>query len=141
MPSACCLLLERSEPTRRETKAEREAWTAHIENRTGGRAVPRPSKYGAVRTEGYASKHEAEVARNLRLLASRGKIRNFQEQVRIELVPGKGKLRPIVYVADFVYYGLCGIRHVVDAKGFRTDVYRLKKRLAALLLGITIEEV
>jgi hypothetical protein len=56
------------------------------------------------------------------------------------LVPGDGKLRPIIYIADFYYTDLDGTPHVVDAKGFKTQVYRLKKRMAALLLNITIEE-
>jgi len=42
---------------------------------------------------------------------------------------------------DFYYCDLDGTPHIVDAKGFKTAVYRLKKRLAALLLHVTIEEV
>lgn len=30
---------------------------------------------------------------------------------------------------------------LLDAKGFKTQMYRLKKRMAAVLLRITIEEV
>ena len=33
-----------------------------------------------------------------------------------------------------------GKRRVFDAKGYKTQIYRLKKRMAALLLGIEIEE-
>jgi hypothetical protein len=94
-----------------------------------------------VRSNGYASKHEAAAAVNYQALARAGKIKDYQEQMRITLVPGDGKLRPVVYVADFYYVDLDGTPHVVDAKGYKTAIYRLKKRLAALLLGITIEEV
>jgi hypothetical protein len=57
------------------------------------------------------------------------------------LVPGDGKLRPVIYVADFTYLDQNDQLHVVDAKGFKTPIYRLKKRMAALLLHIKIEEV
>jgi len=121
----------------RERRGEREAWTAFVE----GCTAPKTNKYGAERKNGYASKHEAEAAAKYQLLASRGMIREYKEQARIVLVPGNGKLRPIVYVADFWYLDMDGKLHVVDAKGFKTPVYRLKKRLAALLLGFEIEEV
>jgi hypothetical protein len=120
---------------RRETKSEREAWTRYVD---GGEA--KVNKYSAERTGRYASKHEAIVAAQLAALERAGKIRELREQVRIVLVPGDGKLRPVVYVADFTYMDENGY-HVADAKGFKTPVYRLKKRLASLLLGISIEEV
>jgi len=120
---------------RRESKSEREAWTAHIEGRE-----ERVSKYGNERGK-YASKREAEHATKLWALESRGLIRDLREQVRITLVPSNGKLRAITYVADFEYYDLNGKRHIVDAKGFKTQVYRLKKKMAQLLLGLEIEEV
>lgn len=121
----------------RESHSERAAWTAFVE---GGEAA-KPSKYGNERKNGYASIHEANEAAKYQLLASRGKIKDYEEQKRITLVPGNGKLRPIIYVADFYYVDLDGTPHIVDAKGFKTQVYRLKKRMAALILHIEIEEV
>ena len=120
----------------RERRGEREAWTAYFEGREA-----KTNKYGAERKNGYASIHEADAAVNFQALARSGKIKNYEEQKRIILVPGDGKLRPVVYIADFYYTDLDGMPHVVDAKGFKTQVYRLKKRLAALLLHIEIEEV
>jgi hypothetical protein len=120
---------------RRESTAERAAWTRYVD---GGEA--KVNKYSAERTGKYASRHEAEVAASLAALERAGKIKELREQVRIVLVPQNGKLRAVVYVADFTYQDENGL-HVLDAKGFKTPVYRLKKRLAALLLGITIEEV
>lgn len=117
--------------------SQRAAWTAFVE----GNGAAKPSKYGNERTRGYASKREADYAAKMQALASRGLIKDYEEQKRITLVPGNGKLRPIVYVADFYYVDLDGEPHVLDAKGFKTAVYRLKKRLAALLLHIEIEEV
>lgn len=122
---------------RRETTAEREAWTAHIE----GTQAARPSKYGNERAGKYASKHEAEVAANLAALESRGIVSNLREQVSYTLVAGQGKIRPIIYRADFVYER-GGKTVVADAKGYAKDkVYRLKKKLMLLLHGIAIEEL
>jgi len=118
---------------RRESKAERAAWTEFVQ---GADSDPKANKYGAVRKNGYASKHEADAAAKYQLLASRGIIREYQEQFRITLVPGNGKLRPVVYVADFKYIDDDGL-HIVDTKSVFTaklPVYRLKKRLAALIL-------
>lgn len=123
---------------RRETAAEREAWTAHVE----GTAVARENKYGAVRSGKYASKHEAEVAANLAALASCGEITHLREQVSYTLVEGRGKIRPIRYVADFTYIDADLTTHVCDAKGYaKNPVYRLKKKLLLLLHGLTIEEL
>jgi len=122
---------------RRETQAERAAWTEFVD----GTKPEKGNKYGARREGKYASKHEAAVALKLQALERAGQIRLLHEQVRITVVPGNGRLRPVVYVADFSYFDADGHRHYLDAKGFKTPVYRLKKRLAALLLGIEIEEV
>ena len=124
---------------RRESKSEREAWTRYID---GGEA--KVNKYSAERTGKYASRHEAEAASKYAALARAGIITELEEQVRIVLVPGDGKLRPVVYVADFRYRDDQGNLHVVDAKSSYTakmPVYRLKKRLLKLLHGVDIEEV
>jgi len=121
---------------RRETRSERDAWTKHFD---GGQV--KENKYGNERRGKYASIHEADAATKYAALASRGLITELKEQDRIVLVPGDGKLRPIVYVADFTYRDEFNIKHIVDAKGYKTQVYRLKKRLAALLLDLVIEEV
>lgn len=42
----------------------------------------------------------------------------------------KGKMvRPIKYIADFLVKYSDGREEVVDVKGMRTDVYKLKKKL------------
>lgn len=49
-------------------------------------------------------------------------------------------IRPSYYIADFVY--TCGGEEVVeDAKGVKTAVYQLKKKLMADRYGILIQEV
>ncbi|KAA6459664.1 DUF1064 domain-containing protein [Acidobacteria bacterium AB60] len=128
---------------RRETAAERKAWTEHIE---GKEAAPCRSKYGNKRVEfngkTYPSQREANVAAQLQMLASRGLITDIQEQVGFTLVEGNGKIRAIRYIADFVYADDSGTRHIIDVKGFTKDkVYRLKKKLMKLMLGLDIEEL
>ena len=110
------------------------------------------SKYRAVRTNGYASKKEARVAADLRLLERAGKVKDIREQISFDLLPAAPELgfkQPLRYVADFVYEELehnCEWesrwnRVVADAKGFKTPVYKLKKRMMLQLLGIEIREL
>lgn len=107
------------------------------------------SKYGNVRTElggiTFDSKREAARWADLSLLERLGKIRDLRRQVTFVLIPscegpdGK-RLRAVKYIADFTYRDQRGF-HVEDAKGVRTDVYRLKKRLMWHVHQIDIEEV
>lgn len=100
------------------------------------------SKYHAVRTNGYASKKEARVAGELALLHRAGKILDLKEQVPFELVPGRNGVRGIKYVADFTWVDAeSGLPHIGDAKGMKTPVYALKKKLLYLLCGLTVEEL
>lgn len=110
------------------------------------RKSPKPNKYHAQRTSGYASSHEANRAFELHALADKGEITDLHEQFPFELIPEQtdatGKaVRPCFYYADFVYTDKDGHTVVEDAKGFRTDVYKLKKKLMLLRYGITIKEV
>jgi hypothetical protein len=130
-------------------KEDRQAWTDFVLRGQKAQGAidailskpDAPSKYHNERAGKYASRHEADVATKLNALASCGKILELREQVRIVLVEGKPGIPAVTYIADFTYFDLDGKYHVLDAKGFKTQVYRLKKRLAALLLGIEIEEV
>ena len=88
----------------------------------------------------FASRKEAGRYCELRLLERAGQIRDLQTQVPFELIPKTRYGRAVRYVADFVYWE--GDRKIVeDAKGVRTPVYKLKKRLMAELLSIEITEV
>lgn len=104
-------------------------------------------KYGAEPTRGYASKRELNRAIELHLLQQQGVIRDLVEQPRYQLIPahnmeGTHKMeRAIYYVADFAYTDVESGRTVVeDVKGFRTPVYRLKRRLMKQLYGIEVVE-
>lgn len=81
----------------------------------------------------YDSKKEAKRGQELEYLNKIGVIKNLERQVKFELQPaytnnqGK-KIRPITYIADFVYEKN-GKKIVEDTKGFRTDKYRIKKKI------------
>jgi len=66
-------------------------------------------------------------------------IQDLKTQVKFPLIKKSAHGREIVYIADFVYYEN-GKMVVEDTKGFKTDVYKLKKRLMAELYDIEIKE-
>jgi len=101
------------------------------------------SKYRAIRTNGYASKREANRAAELELLERMGKIRELYKQPRFQLLKGTdGKDRGVWYVADFSYWD-CErqVRVIEDVKGFLTPVYKLKKKLMKFFHNIEVTEV
>lgn len=98
------------------------------------------SKYHNKKTNGFDSKHEADRYMELALLERAHMISNLKTQVPFEIIPKCGKQRATFYVADFVYS--IGDRVIVeDAKGYRTDVYKLKKKLMKWRYNIDIHEV
>lgn len=103
------------------------------------------SKYKSIRTNGYASRKEANTAALLHALVRGNQITELAEQVVYILVPSqKGKLRnerPLKYVADFVWKDLQGQTHVGDAKGLRTPMYVVKRKLLKFIHGIEVEEL
>lgn len=122
------------------------------------RRKAKESKYHAqkvVNTEGvkFDSRKEKHYNDKLQLLLRAGKIKDLKLQVPFILAPAqyvisKVNLKTQVcvhketkYVADFTYLDLQGNLHVVDVKGFRTDVYKKKKHLMKRIYGIEIEEV
>ena len=89
-------------------------------------------KYRNVKTNGYDSKKESVRANELKLLERAGHISELQEQVSIllqERFKYNGKWeRAIIYIADFVYIK-DGIKIIEDVKGFRTDIFKLKRKM------------
>lgn len=82
----------------------------------------------------FDSKREGNRYVELKLLEKAGKIKDLELQHQYELQPSfkkNGKtIRAITYVADFTYFDLEKMRIVVeDVKGFKTDVYMLKRKL------------
>ena len=76
-------------------------------------------------------------------MESKGLIEGLQLQVRYELQPtfklDNETIRGITYIADFVYTEN-GKLVVEDCKGFRTDIYKLKKKMFMYKYGIKIRE-
>lgn len=109
-----------------------------------------PSKYHnekiTYQGETFDSKKEFEYYLLLKDREKRGEIIDLQRQVPLEIQPGfimpdGKKIRPITYLADFVYTDAKTLeRKVIDVKGFRTEIYNLKKKLLAYQ-GVFIEEV
>ena len=93
----------------------------------------------------FDSKHEACRYKELKILLSAGEITDLRLQVPYEIMPtikfGEETFRSIKYVADFVYKDKNGIEIVEDAKGMKTDVYKMKKKLMAYIHHIIIHEV
>ena len=75
-----------------------------------------------------------------------GLIKDLELQKRFVLQDGyemQGKkIRPITYVADFVYFDIEKNKTVVeDVKGMRTDVYKMKKKMFEYRYQIPITEI
>lgn len=70
-----------------------------------------------------------EMLRYLELRASyrAGLIKNLCVQVRFPIIVEGLKICD--YICDFTYQDLEGNLHVEDSKGFRTDTYKLKRKL------------
>jgi hypothetical protein len=119
--------------------------------------VARRHKYRAVPTtvDGirFASKKEAQRWVELRLLEKAGEIWDLERQPRFPLlVPstwwhlGRAlKRRPVKigeYRGDFKYHDRRSTPYTVeDVKGFKTALYRWKKKHVEAQYGITITEV
>ena len=94
----------------------------------------------------FDSQKECTRYKQLRLLERAGLIKDLELQKEY-ILQDKFKLnnktiRKITYVADFTYYSDIDKKvHVVDVKGFKTEVYKLKKKLFEYKYGIEIEEV
>lgn len=91
----------------------------------------------------FMSKKEGNRYLQLKKLQEEGIISNLKMQVPFILVEpfvlnGK-KYRKMEYIADFVYIR-DGKQIVEDCKGYRTEVYKIKKKLMAYLYNIEIKE-
>ena len=107
------------------------------------------SKYNNRKADFRGESFDSEKERDYYILLldreKRGEITDIQRQVAITIqqafeTPSGEKYRAITYKADFVYKDITGQVHIVDVKGYKTEVYKLKKKLLAFR-GIYIEEV
>lgn len=123
-----------------------------IASRQLSTATPKQSKYRnqrcVVGDEKFDSKREAEFWIALKAREAAGEIRDLKRQVAWALhcpTPGPD-MEVCRYVADFQWWDTKPtsapmMLHVADAKGVRTQVYRLKAKWMKLEHGITIEEL
>lgn len=117
-------------------------------------------KYGAIRTEvdgvTFHSKKEAARYRELKVLERAGEIESLELQpvfpLRVTLTTGtvRGALKATAgeaptlgkYVGDFRYFDLRQGRWITeDVKGFKTPLYRWKRKHVEAQYGIEIVEV
>lgn len=98
----------------------------------------RHSKYNArkITIDGitFDSLKEAARYKELKLLERAGEITDLELQPKFILLDGfyygGKKEREISYVADFKYYDKAKSKIIVeDVKGFKTDVYKIKRKL------------
>ena len=89
----------------------------------------------------FDSKKEAQRYKELKLFERAGAIKDLRLQVPYVLIEKSEYGREIKYYADFVYFDCEENRTIIeDTKGFRTDIYKLKKRLLAEKYGTKIKE-
>lgn len=82
----------------------------------------------------FDSLKEAKRYNELKILEKANEITELRLQVKFELQPSfkkNGKtIRKIEYIADFTYYDNKLNKYIVeDTKGYKTEVYKLKKKL------------
>ncbi len=92
----------------------------------------------------FDSVREASRWRELKHMQSVGLISGLKRQVKFELIPAHVGIirneRSCSYVADFVYERDNEVI-VEDAKGVRTEVYKIKRKLMRHVYGLEIREV
>lgn len=131
-----------------------EEYNALIKGSSGSRVKKpkyrnRKAEYydpGLKETITFDSEKERDYYLILKDRERRGEIKDLRRQVEIEIQrafvdKANNKHRAIKYLADFTYYDLKDYSiHYIDVKGFKTEVYKLKKKLLAYR-NIIIEEV
>ena len=95
----------------------------------------------------FDSLKEGHRYAELKIRLRQGEIKDLELQKEYELVPAyrdalTGKMiRPVYYRADFVYFDNTQGRTVIeDVKGYRTEAYKIKKKLMGSK-GLYITEV
>lgn len=97
--------------------------------------VIKQSKYKNKKTNGFDSKKEAEYFEMLKIREKAGLVTAIQCQVTFQLSVCR-------YIADFVFLNLETKQwEVVDVKGMKTAVYRMKNKMMLNELSIKICEV
>lgn len=94
----------------------------------------------------FDSRKEQRRYTELSLMERAGAIKDLRRQVKYLLIPSQKRGKKVIerecsYYADFVYTDTrTGETVVEDCKGFRTEVYRIKKKLMLERYGIEVTE-
>jgi hypothetical protein len=83
----------------------------------------------------FSSKKEANRYNILKLLQKSGDILFFLRQVPFHLPGG------VKYICDFLIFWTNGDVTIEDVKGFKTEIYKAKKKMVEALYPIEILEV
>lgn len=102
------------------------------------------NKYNAiaVRIDGYrfASTKESKRYKELKVLLNAKEIKDLELQPNYPIVINGFKI--CTYRADFRYVDVkTGETVVEDVKGFKTAIYKLKKKMVKAVHGIDIKEI
>ncbi len=106
------------------------------------------TEYRGIKFDSIKEKNRYLILKDMERL---GQIEELQLQVKYELQPsykiGNKKIRSINYIADFVYYkiykrGGTEIREQIieDCKGYKTQIYKIKKKMFEYKYGMEIKE-
>ena len=102
------------------------------------RLNPLRHKFNAISCEydgiKFASKKEGKRYLELKSLQSNGDIRFFLRQAPMHLPGG------VKYVCDFLIFWSDGTATFEDVKGYKTDMYKVKKKLVEATYSIQIIE-
>lgn len=90
------------------------------------------NKYNAHKSEyngiKFDSLFEMKCWQHLEKLASEGKIKDLNRQVKFELLPANSVYKALTYVADFTFF--VGDKFVVaDAKGLVLPEFKIKQKI------------
>lgn len=93
----------------------------------------------------FDSRHEADVYKYLKQQQDEGNITQLSLQVPFILldkykINGRS-VREIKYIADFTFINQEGQLEVWDAKGVKTNIYKLKKKLFEYRYQTEIKEI
>lgn len=97
------------------------------------------SKYRANKVEidgiKFDSQKEGDYYNELNLRLKAGEIKGFCRQAEFILAPN------LRYKADFIVFNNDGTSEIIDVKGFKTQVYKDKKKVFEDKYNLKIEEV
>ena len=99
--------------------------------------------YNGIKFDSIKEKNYYMILRNYE---KNGRIKDLKTQVPFELIPkykiNNKSIRKTQYYADFTYVSTTDNKlHIVDTKGVRTQVYKIKKKMFEYKYKIEIEEI